>query len=80
MDSGNSATQTLWLRLWNMHEPRLVFQEVVPALLCYSAIYHTLGFFQSHFTVSCRVLLFSSAQCDVKPSLIRDHSIDFQAH
>lgn len=80
IDSGNFATQTLSLRLWNMHEPRLVFQELVPPRFCSSAIYHTLGFFHSHFTVSWRVLLFSSAQCDVKPSLIRDHSIDFQAH
>ena len=37
-------------------------------------------FFQSHFTVSWRVLLFSSAQWDVQPGLIRDQSIDFQAH
>lgn len=63
-----------------MHEAKLLFQELASVLLCFSAIYHTLGFFHSHFTVCCRVLLFSSAQCDVKPSLIRDHGIDFQAH
>lgn len=38
------------------------------------------GLFQSHFTVSWRVLLFSSAQCDVQLSLIRDQTIDFRAH
>lgn len=54
--------------------------ETRPAILFYLSIYHGLVIFQSHFTVSWHVLLLSSPQWNIQPELIRDQSIDFQAH